>query len=180
MKCEGLPDLVLSQNLDQDLAAADSDIVRDLSGALGLESHVALAGVDPFVVSPLHLPDADAESADEHRDGGVRDVVRHTDEADHHGVVADVHHSHVDAPDVESVLGEVGETLPLAEADEDLGPGLPHALHLAKLGVELALQLVYDLRHCDVTQDGIVFCTKHHRVGFYRVESHDVAAVGAG
>ena len=180
MEGEGRTDLVLGEDLDQDLAAADCDIVGDLGGALGFKSDVALASVDALVVSPLHLADADAEGADEHRDGGVGDVVRHADQADHHGVVADVHHGDMDATDVEAVLGQVGETLSLTEADEHLAARLSHALHLAQLGVKLTLQLVNDLGHRDVTQDGVVFCTKHHRVGFYRVETHDVAAVGAG
>ena len=177
MKGKGCADLVLGQDFDQDLAAADRDVVGDLGGALGLQPDVTLAGVHALVVSPLHLTDADAKGADEHRDGGVGDVVRHADQADHHGVVADVHDGDVDAADVEAVLGEVGEALPLTEADEHLAARLPHALHLAQLGVKLTLQLVNDLRHRDVAQDGVVFCTKHHRVGFYRVETHDVAAV---
>ena len=147
---EGLAHLVVGEDADKDLAAAHRHVVRDLTASLWLQPHVALARVHALVVSSLHLPDADAEGANKHRDGGVGDVVRYADQADHHGVVADVHDGDVDAADVEAVLGQVGEALPLAEADEHLAARLPHALHLAQLGVKLSLQLVNDLRHGDV------------------------------
>ena len=83
MKGEGGADLVLGQDLDQDLAATDRDVVGDLGGALGLQPDVTLAGVHALVVSPLHLADADTEGADQHGDGGVGDIVRHPDHAHH-------------------------------------------------------------------------------------------------
>ena len=150
MESEGGTNLVLGQDLDQDLAAANSDVVGDLSGALGLEPHVALPRVHALVVSPLHLPDADAKGAHEHRDGGVGDVVRHPDQADHHRVIADVHDGHMNPPDIEAILGQMGQTLPLTEADEHLAPRLPHSLDLAQLGIKLPLELVNNLRHGDI------------------------------
>ena len=128
MEGEGLAHLLLGQHFDQDLAAAHRHVVRDLSAALRLQPEISLPGVDTFVVAPLHLSDTNPEGADEHRDGGVRDVVRDPDETDDHRVVADVHHRHVNSPHVEPVLSQVGETLPLTEADEDLTAGLSDSL----------------------------------------------------
>ena len=92
MECEGLADLLLGQHLDEDLAAAHRDVVWDLSGSLGLQSHVSLASVDTFVVAPFDLANTNTKGTDEHGDGGVGDVVRDSYQTDHHGVVADVHH----------------------------------------------------------------------------------------
>ena len=128
MKGEGLSHLLLCQHFDQNLAATHCYVVRDLSAALGLQPQISFPSVDTFVVAALNLSNTNTEGADEHRDGGVCYVVRDSNKTDHHGVVADVHHRHVNSPHVESVLSQVGETLPLTEADEDLAAGLSDSL----------------------------------------------------
>ena len=92
MEGEGLAHLLLGQHFDQDLAAAHRHVVRDLSAALRLQPEISLPSVDAFVVASLHLANTNTEGTDEHRDGGVCDVVRDSDETDHHRVVTDVHH----------------------------------------------------------------------------------------
>ena len=86
-----------------------------------------------LIESSLNFPDADAEGADEHCYGGVRDVVRHPYEADHHGVVANIEDADVHASHVEAVLGELGEAVSLAQADEDLAARQSDSLHLTQL-----------------------------------------------
>ena len=46
MESERLADLLLREHPDQDLAAPDGDIVRDLGASLRLQTHVPFAGVD--------------------------------------------------------------------------------------------------------------------------------------
>ena len=46
LESERLADLLLREHPDQDLAAADGDIVRDLGASLWLQTHVPFAGVD--------------------------------------------------------------------------------------------------------------------------------------
>ena len=129
MEGEGLAHLLLSQHLDQDLAAAHRHVVRDLSAALRLQPEISLSSVDTFVVSSLHLSDTNTKGTDEHCDGGVCNVVRDPDETNNHGVVTDVHHRHVNSPHVESVLSQMGETLSLTETDKHFTAGLSHSLN---------------------------------------------------
>ena len=133
-----------------------------------------------LIESSLNFTDADAERADEHRYGGVRDVVGHPDQADHHRVVANIKNADVHASHVEAVLREVGEAVSLAQADEDLAAGESDALHLAQLRVKLLLQLVDDLRNANVTEERIVLCTKHHCIGLDAVQADNVSAKGSG
>ena len=105
--------------------------------------------------------------------------MRHPDQTNHHGVVADVKDADMHASHVEAVLSEVGEAVPLAEADEDLAAGQADALHLAQLGVELLLQLVDDLGNANVTEERIVLCTKHHCIGLDAVQSDNVSTKGS-
>ena len=137
--------------------------------------------VDTHLIEPsLNFTDADAEGADEHRYGGVCDVVRHPYQADHHRVVADIKNADMHASHVEAVLCKVGETVSLAQADEDLAAGQSDALHLAQLRVKLLLQLVDDLRNANVTEERIVLCTKHHCIGLDAVQADNVSAKGSG
>ena len=46
LESERLADLFLRQHSDQDLAAADGDVVRDLGAALRLQTHITLASVN--------------------------------------------------------------------------------------------------------------------------------------
>ena len=46
MQSERLPDLFLRENPDQDLAAANGDVVWDLGASLRLQTHVPFASVD--------------------------------------------------------------------------------------------------------------------------------------
>ena len=83
-----------------------------------------------LIESSLNFTDADAEGADEHRYGGVRDVVRHPYQANHHRVVANIKNADVHASHIEAVLREVGEAVSLAQADEDLAACQSDTLHL--------------------------------------------------
>ena len=80
----GLTNLLVAQHADEDLAAADRDLIRHLSVRSRLEPDVPLAGVDALVEPSLDFADGDAESADQHGDGGVGDVMRHAGETEHH------------------------------------------------------------------------------------------------
>ena len=79
-----LTDLLVAEHADEDLAAADRDLIRHLSVRSRLQPDVPLARVDALVKAPFDFADGDAESADQHGDGGVRDVVRHAGETEHH------------------------------------------------------------------------------------------------
>ena len=46
LQSERLPDLFLRENPDQDLAAANGDVVWDLGASLRLQTHVPFASVD--------------------------------------------------------------------------------------------------------------------------------------
>ena len=50
MQGERLADLLLGEHPDQDLAATDGEVVRDLGAALRLQAHVAFPGVHALQV----------------------------------------------------------------------------------------------------------------------------------
>jgi hypothetical protein len=81
--------------------------------------------------------------------------------------MADIHDRDMDTPDIEAILGHVGEALLVTEADEYPVTCEPDPLHLAQPGIKLPLQLIDNLRDAHITEQWIVFCTKHNCVGLY-------------
>ena len=53
-------------------------------------------------------------------------------------------------------------------------------MQVAEFVAELLLELVNDLRHADVGQDGVVFGAEHHSVGLDRVEANKVLTPSVG
>ena len=91
--------------------------------------------------------------------------MRNSYQTNNNRIVADVHDGDVHPPHVEPVLGQVVEAVSLTQADEYLCPGKSHALDFTQLGIKLSLELVNNFWHANITEEGIVLCTKHHCVG---------------
>jgi predicted RNA-binding Zn ribbon-like protein len=138
-----------------------------LAASLRLETNIALTCVYALVEPSFYLTNTDAKCAHQHGDGRVGDVVWHPNEADDKGVMADVHNRDMDTSHIEAILCHIVEAFLVAEAYEDAAPREPYPLNLAQPSIELALQLVNNLRHAHITEQRIVFCTEHNCVWLY-------------
>ena len=177
LKSVRLTYLFVVQHPNEYFASSDSDKIWDLSVRPRFKPHEAFTRVHAFVEASLDLPDGNAEGGDQHSDGGVGDVVRYAGQADDYRVVSDVDDLDGDASDVEPIGAQVIEAVFSAKANVDIATHQSDALQLAQFVVKLLFQLVNDLRHRHVRQDGVVLRVEHHRIGFQRVESDNVAAV---